>query len=79
MESFSGALGRWEEALPLLEKMPRWILSFVYWHPIFDSFRDDPRFRQLLVKLGCADEYEIAQATLKRMLQQMNLADDQIK
>jgi TolB-like protein/Flp pilus assembly protein TadD len=66
------ALGRFDEALPAMGSIPTIALARVYWHPMWDPFRNDPRFLQLLVKLGCADEYKAARATLARMTRQPN-------
>lgn len=64
------AVGRFGDALPYLERsglMTQWSL---FWAPMWDPFRDDPRFLQLLAKLGCAEEYKIARETLARMLKE---------
>lgn len=63
-----GALGRFDEALPFLERTPSSVRRRLYWDPIWDPWRDDPRFQQLMVKLGCVEEYKLARATLARML-----------
>jgi TolB-like protein/Flp pilus assembly protein TadD len=61
------ALGRFEEALSGMGTTPTTAFSRVYWHPMWDPCRNDPRFQQLLVKLGCAEEYKVARETLARM------------
>jgi tetratricopeptide (TPR) repeat protein len=65
-----GAMGRFGEALPYLERMPSNVRRRLYWDAIWDPWRDDPRFQQLLVKLGCVEEYKVARATLERMLKE---------
>jgi hypothetical protein len=37
---------------------------------MFDPYRDDPRFQQILVKLNCVEEYKVARATLTRLLKE---------
>ena len=37
---------------------------------MWDPWRDDPRFQQLMVKLGCVAEYKVARETLARMLKE---------
>ncbi len=64
------ALGRFDEALPFLERTPVTPTRWLYWDPIWDQWRDDPRFLQLLVKLGRAEEYKVARETLARMLKE---------
>jgi serine/threonine-protein kinase len=64
------AAGRWSEAEPLLEKTPSTLHYLYYWDPLWDSWRDDPRFLRLMEKLGCMDEYKVARATLSRMQRQ---------
>ncbi|MBI2813053.1 MAG: TIR domain-containing protein [Opitutae bacterium] len=64
------ALGRFREGLPQLASMPVIAQNRIYWHPMFDPVRDTPEFRQLLVKLGCVEEYKVARATLARMQQE---------
>jgi TolB-like protein/Flp pilus assembly protein TadD len=64
------ALGRFDEALPAMRAIPTIALTRVYWHPMWDPFRDDPRFRQLLVRLGCADEYKVAREARARTIGQ---------
>jgi len=63
-------LGREAEAYPLLEKIPTIFWQQLYWEPVFDHVRDTPRFHQLLEKLGCAAEYQVARETLARMLKE---------
>ena len=61
------SLGRWEEAEPYLERTP-WPMRYMfYWDPAWDAWRDDPRFHQLLAKLGCTKEYQVARETLARL------------
>jgi hypothetical protein len=38
----------------------------LFWHPLWDPWRDDPRFHQLLVKVGCTDDYRRAREELDR-------------
>ena len=42
----------------------------LYWEPMFDPIRDDPRFQQLMMKLGREAEYRVACETLARMVQE---------
>ena len=65
-----GALGRFAEALPYLERTPHMPRRRLFWDPMWDQWRDDPRFQQLMVKLGCAAEYKVARETLARMLKE---------
>lgn len=64
------ALGRFEEALPFLAQTPPITRRALYWDTMFDPYREDPRFQQLLVKLNCVEEYKRARETLVRMLQE---------
>ena len=65
-----GAAGRFDEALPFLERTPAIPRRRLYWDPLWDPWRNDPRFQQLMVKLGCSEEYKIARETLARMLKE---------
>jgi serine/threonine-protein kinase len=67
------ALGRFNEALPYLAHTPVNMWRFLYWDVLFDPYRDDPGFQQLLVKLNCANEYKVARETLARMLKEQDL------
>lgn len=62
------AVGRFEDALPYLEHCPQTSLFRLYYHEIWDGVREDPRFQQLLGRLGCEAEYRVARQTLARML-----------
>jgi hypothetical protein len=42
---------------------------------MWDPSRDDPRFQQLMVKLGCVEEYKVARVTLARMLKDLPAGD----
>ena len=64
------ALGRFEEALPFLAQTPPIVKRTIFWGAMFDPYRDDPRFQQLIVKLNCVEEYKVARATLARMLKE---------
>jgi TolB-like protein len=64
------ALGRFDEALPFLERTPPSMFSRFYYLPIWDGVRDNPRFRQLIAKLGCESEYRTGRETLARMLRE---------
>jgi hypothetical protein len=37
---------------------------------MWDPWREDPRFEQLMAHLGRAEEYKVARATLARMQQE---------
>ena len=63
------ALGR-TEALPSLEHTPPLTRRLFFGDALFDPWRDDPRFQQLLVKLNCAAEHQVARETLTRMLKE---------
>jgi TolB-like protein/Tfp pilus assembly protein PilF len=63
-----GALGRFEEALPYLERTLVVPVRGLFWDAMWDPFRDDPRFTQLLTKLGRLDDYRVARATLRRLI-----------
>jgi TolB-like protein/Flp pilus assembly protein TadD len=67
------ALGEHEQALALIERAPNTvtIAQYLFWHSMFDAIREQPRFQQLLVKLGRADQYQVARETLARMLKEM--------
>ena len=62
------ALEQFEAAMPFLERTPVAATKVLYWSPLFDPFRDEPRFAELLATLGCAGEYRVARATLGRMI-----------
>ncbi len=62
-----GALGRFEDALPFLERIPSMVVQALFWNTTWDPWREDPRFLQLMVKLGRANEYAVARETLARM------------
>ena len=64
------ALGRFDEALPFLERTPPALFSRFHYLPIWDGVRDDPRFRRLISKLGCEAEYLVGRETLARMLKE---------
>ena len=61
------ALDRWDEAIPYLERTPPGLFSIYFWNPLWDRWRDDPRFGRLLATLNCVEEYKVARATLARM------------
>jgi serine/threonine protein kinase/TolB-like protein len=64
------ALGQFAEALPFLEYTPAGRIHILYWDGLFDPYRDDPRFQQLLVNLKCEKDYKVARETLARMLKE---------
>jgi TolB-like protein len=61
------ALGRFDEALPLLASAPIMQGRSLYYDEVWDAWRDDPRFHQLIAKLGIAEQYKTARETLARM------------
>jgi TolB-like protein/Tfp pilus assembly protein PilF len=61
------ALGRWDEAEPFLAQTPTTLRYIYLWDPLWDAWRDDPRFSRLLEKLGSMADYKVARATLERM------------
>jgi hypothetical protein len=64
------AAGRFDEALPFLGTVPAFTQARLYFHPIWDPVRDDPRFRQVLETIGCEKEYAVGRETLARMLKE---------
>ncbi len=67
-------IGRFAEALPFLERSPVLIRRNFFWGGNWDEWRSDPRFLQLMEKLGCANEYTVARQTLSRMLKERSAA-----
>jgi TolB-like protein/tetratricopeptide (TPR) repeat protein len=63
------ALGRFDEALPFLGSIPVTARRALFWQQIFDPVRDDPRFHQLLGRIGCAADYLVARAELAELRQ----------
>ncbi len=69
-------LGRFDEALVAYGSRTRLRYSpELFWDTRFDPIRDDARFQQLLVKLGCVEEYKVARATLARMLAENRMTE----
>ncbi len=64
------AAGRFHEALPFLGTVPAFTQARLYFHPIWDPVRDDPRFHHLLEAIGCGKEYAVGRETLARMLKE---------
>ncbi len=64
------ALGRFDEAIPYLERTVAQPGRYLFWDRIFDPYRNDPRFQQLLTKLGRAEHYQVARETRARMSRQ---------
>jgi TolB-like protein/Tfp pilus assembly protein PilF len=62
------AMGRFEDALPFLERSSTTLFSRFYYLPIWDDVRDDPRFQRLISKLGCEAEYKVGRETLAGMV-----------
>ncbi|MBC7369158.1 MAG: tetratricopeptide repeat protein, partial [Undibacterium sp.] len=63
------ALDRWDEAAPFLQRTPIGLQSLFFWNPLWDRWRDDPRFARLMTRLNCVEEYRVARATLARTQQ----------
>jgi TolB-like protein len=63
------ALGRFSEALPYLAEPPAVHLVKLYFHPMWDAVRNEPRFHQILANIGCEAEYKVGRETLARMLE----------
>ena len=62
------SLDRWDEAEPYLEATPPGTVASTYfWNPLWDRWRDDPRFIRLLGKLHALEEYRVARERLARM------------
>ncbi len=64
------ALGRTDEAYAFLERTSPIMRQIIFWDPMLDPLRDNPRFRQVLEKLACTEGYKVARATLARMLRE---------
>ena len=69
-----GALGRFEEALPYLERALVTPLRGLFWDSMWDPWREDPRFIQLLAKVGRLEDYKVARTTLARMIKEAESA-----
>ena len=61
------ALGRFDEALAKLERIPPTMRSNLIADSMLDPIRDDPRFHLLIAKLGMTEDYKTARETLARM------------
>ena len=61
------ALGRFDEAIPHLERTVAQPGRYLFWDRIFDPYRNDPRFLTLLTKLGRSEHYQVARETHARL------------
>ncbi len=64
------ALGRFDEALPFLGQTQPVLQLGIYWGTMWDPWREDPRFAQILAKNGRTEEYKAARATLAQLLKE---------
>jgi TolB-like protein/Tfp pilus assembly protein PilF len=64
------ALGRFDEALAFLKHTPSSMVRSLYWESMWDPWREDPRFAQLLARLGRAEEYKVGREALARLLKE---------
>ncbi len=62
-----GSVGRFDEALPFLERTAVMVMVSLMFDQMWDPFRVDPRFEQLMAKLGRTAEYKVARETVARM------------
>jgi TolB-like protein/Tfp pilus assembly protein PilF len=61
------ALGSFDDALPTIGGTRITMRRYLYWEPIWDPWRNDPRFLAALAQLGCAEDYKTARETLARL------------
>jgi TolB-like protein/Tfp pilus assembly protein PilF len=61
------ALGRFDEAIPYLERTAAQPVRYLFWDETWDPYRENPRFRELMSKLGRAEHYDVARKTLGRL------------
>jgi TolB-like protein len=61
------ALGRGEDAMAELVDLRMSQRRGLFWDPIWDPWRADPRFEAVLVRLGCLAEYRTARTTQARL------------
>lgn len=61
------ALGRFDEAIPSLERAPTIMQPFLYWSAMWDPVRGQPAFQHLIARLGRTAEYQLARTTLAQM------------
>jgi TolB-like protein/Flp pilus assembly protein TadD len=61
------ALGSFDEALPTIGGTRLTMRHYLFWDPIWDPWRDDPRFHAALAQLGCTEDYKVARETLARL------------
>ncbi len=62
-----GSVGRFDEALPFLEHTAVMVMQSLMFDQMWDPYRADPRFEQLMAKLGRAAEYKVARETVARL------------
>ncbi len=62
------ALGRLDEAVPYLIRTPQVARRVLYWSDVFDPYRDQPAFIELMAKMGSAAEYATARETRARLI-----------
>ena len=60
------ALGRFDEALPYLERTNTLSLDAFAWLAIFDPWRSDPRFDALIKKLHWTEQYTRAREAMRQ-------------
>ena len=56
------------EAVEYLVRTPVGMRRALFWDPAFDRWRDDPQFQQVFTRIGAAEDYKVARATLARMM-----------
>ena len=62
-----GALGRFDEALPYLERTTVLSVQWLFWDTMWDPYRDDPRFHAVITKLGFTSEYQTARESFAQI------------
>ncbi len=63
-------LGRYDEAVPYLERTPQIYTPALFLDTIWDAYRENPKYVALVAKMGRTEEYKTARQTLARMVKE---------
>ena len=61
------AMDRFDEARPFLARTPAIMARNLYWDEMWDAWRSDARFAQVVADLGCTEQMRVARETLARL------------